>query len=216
MAAAYAAADLVVARAGAMTIAEIAAAGRPALLVPFAAATHAHQEANARALESKGAAVVLTEAEATDETLAAALAASWATRCASSRWARRRAARLFRTRLRGCAICCSRWRRHEFPEGQAPPLRGDRRHRDERPRRAPEERRARGDRVGSRDLRDDPAPEEPRHPGAPGPPGREHDRRGRRHLFERGQRGKPGGRRRAGRRAFPSSSGPRCSRRSCA
>ncbi|HMA29624.1 MAG TPA: undecaprenyldiphospho-muramoylpentapeptide beta-N-acetylglucosaminyltransferase [Thermoanaerobaculia bacterium] len=75
MAAAYAAADLVVARAGAMTIAEIAAAGRPALLVPFAAATHAHQEANARALEAKGGAVVLTEADATDETLAAALAA---------------------------------------------------------------------------------------------------------------------------------------------
>jgi len=74
MAAAYAAADLVVARAGAMTVAEIAAAGRPALLVPFAAATHAHQEANARALESSGAAVVLTEAEATDETLGAALA----------------------------------------------------------------------------------------------------------------------------------------------
>ena len=67
MPAAYAAADLVVARSGAMTIAEIAAAGRPALLVPFAAATHGHQEANARALEAGGAAVVLTEAEATDE-----------------------------------------------------------------------------------------------------------------------------------------------------
>ena len=74
MAAAYDAADLVVARAGAMTVAEIAAAGRPALLVPFAAATHGHQEANGRALESLGAAVVLTEAEATEESLAAALA----------------------------------------------------------------------------------------------------------------------------------------------
>ena len=74
MPAAYAAADLVVARAGAMTIAEIAAAGRPALLVPFAAATHAHQSANARALESEGAAVVLTEDVATDESLGAALA----------------------------------------------------------------------------------------------------------------------------------------------
>jgi UDP-N-acetylglucosamine--N-acetylmuramyl-(pentapeptide) pyrophosphoryl-undecaprenol N-acetylglucosamine transferase len=42
--------------------------------VPFAAATHAHQEANARAFESSGAAMVLTEAEATDETLGAALA----------------------------------------------------------------------------------------------------------------------------------------------
>jgi len=73
MAAAYAAADLVVARAGAMTVAEVAAAGRPALLVPFAAATHGHQEANGRALESEGAAVVVTEAEATEESLAAAL-----------------------------------------------------------------------------------------------------------------------------------------------
>jgi UDP-N-acetylglucosamine--N-acetylmuramyl-(pentapeptide) pyrophosphoryl-undecaprenol N-acetylglucosamine transferase len=74
IAAAYAAADLVVARAGAMTVAEAAAAGRPALLVPFAAATHGHQEANGRALESVGAAVVVTEAEATEESLAAALA----------------------------------------------------------------------------------------------------------------------------------------------
>ena len=73
MAAAYDAADLVVARAGAMTVAEIAAAGRPALLVPFAAAAHGHQEANGRALELEGAAVVVTENEATEETLAAAL-----------------------------------------------------------------------------------------------------------------------------------------------
>ncbi len=73
MAAAYEAADLVVARAGAMTVAEIAAAGRPALLVPFAAATHGHQEANARDLESRGAAVVLTEGEATGESLGIAL-----------------------------------------------------------------------------------------------------------------------------------------------
>jgi UDP-N-acetylglucosamine--N-acetylmuramyl-(pentapeptide) pyrophosphoryl-undecaprenol N-acetylglucosamine transferase len=73
MAAAYASADLVVARAGAMTVAEIAAAGRPALLVPFAAATHAHQEANARELESEGAAVVVPEKEATQERLAAVL-----------------------------------------------------------------------------------------------------------------------------------------------
>jgi UDP-N-acetylglucosamine--N-acetylmuramyl-(pentapeptide) pyrophosphoryl-undecaprenol N-acetylglucosamine transferase len=75
MPAAYAAADLIVARAGAMTVAEIAAAGRPALLVPFAAAAHGHQDANARALESEGAAVVLSEAEleGTDETLVAAL-----------------------------------------------------------------------------------------------------------------------------------------------
>lgn len=64
MAAAYGAADLVVARAGAMTVAEICAAGRPALFVPFARATHGHQEANARALERAGAAKVLTEPDA--------------------------------------------------------------------------------------------------------------------------------------------------------
>ena len=75
MAKAYADADLVVARAGAMTVAEIAAAGRPAVLVPFAGATHGHQEANARALETEGAAVVLTEAQATEESLGGAIAA---------------------------------------------------------------------------------------------------------------------------------------------
>ncbi len=70
----FASADLVLSRSGAMTAAEIAAAGRPALLVPFAGATHGHQEANARALERAGAAVVLTEAEATPERLADGIA----------------------------------------------------------------------------------------------------------------------------------------------
>ena len=75
MAQAYTDADLLVARAGAMTVAEIAASGRPAVLVPFAGATHGHQEANARALEREGAAVVLTEAEASEESLGDAIAA---------------------------------------------------------------------------------------------------------------------------------------------
>ena len=70
-----AAADLVVARSGAMTAAEVAAAGRPALFVPFAGATHGHQEANARALERAGAAVVVTEAEASVPRLAEAITA---------------------------------------------------------------------------------------------------------------------------------------------
>jgi len=43
--------------------------------VPFAGATHGHQEANARALEADGAAVVLTEAQATEESLGDAIAA---------------------------------------------------------------------------------------------------------------------------------------------
>lgn len=63
MADAFAEADLVVARAGALTLAEIAAAGRPSVLVPFAAATHAHQEENARAFAEAGASVVVAEAD---------------------------------------------------------------------------------------------------------------------------------------------------------
>ena len=71
---AFAAADLIVARAGAMTVAEVAAAGRPALFVPFAGATHGHQEANARALEALGGAAVLPEREASEESLGQAIA----------------------------------------------------------------------------------------------------------------------------------------------
>src|SRR5207244_11546547 len=65
-----AAADLVVSRAGAMTIGELAAAGRAAILVPFAAATNNHQELNARVVERAGGAVVITESQLTPEKLA--------------------------------------------------------------------------------------------------------------------------------------------------
>jgi len=54
-------ADLVVCRAGATTLAELAAAGRPAVLVPFAAATDDHQRKNAAVLEQAGAAVMVLE-----------------------------------------------------------------------------------------------------------------------------------------------------------
>jgi UDP-N-acetylglucosamine--N-acetylmuramyl-(pentapeptide) pyrophosphoryl-undecaprenol N-acetylglucosamine transferase len=67
------AADLVVARSGALTVSELAAAGRGALLIPFAAAAGNHQEFNARSLERAGGALVLTEAEATPERVAAVL-----------------------------------------------------------------------------------------------------------------------------------------------
>lgn len=73
MAAEMAAADLVVSRAGAMTVGELAAAGRPAILVPFAAATNNHQEFNARALEAGGGAIVITEKELSPERLAGAI-----------------------------------------------------------------------------------------------------------------------------------------------
>ena len=68
-----AAADLVVCRAGAMTIGELSAIGRAAILVPFAAATNNHQELNARVVERAGGAVVITEAELSPEKLAAAI-----------------------------------------------------------------------------------------------------------------------------------------------
>jgi UDP-N-acetylglucosamine--N-acetylmuramyl-(pentapeptide) pyrophosphoryl-undecaprenol N-acetylglucosamine transferase len=65
--------DLVVSRAGAMTLAELAAAGRPAILVPFGSATHGHQLENARALVEAGAARMIEESRLTGETLAAAV-----------------------------------------------------------------------------------------------------------------------------------------------
>ena len=68
-----AAADLVVCRAGAMTIGELAAVGRAAIFVPFAAATNNHQELNARVVEKAGGGMVITEAELTPERLAAAI-----------------------------------------------------------------------------------------------------------------------------------------------
>ena len=66
---ALAQADLVVSRAGATAVAELAAAGRAALLVPFPAAADQHQMANARALERAGAAHVILQAELTPERL---------------------------------------------------------------------------------------------------------------------------------------------------
>lgn len=70
MAAAYAWADLVVCRAGALTISELAAAGRPALLVPLPHAIDDHQTANARYLADRQAAVLLPQASLTSALLA--------------------------------------------------------------------------------------------------------------------------------------------------
>lgn len=58
---AYAVADLVVARAGATTVAEIAISGVPSILIPYPYATGRHQEANARALQRAGGASVLMD-----------------------------------------------------------------------------------------------------------------------------------------------------------
>lgn len=75
MAVEMAAADLVISRSGAMTVGELAATGRPSILVPFALATNNHQEMNARVLERTGAAVVITEKELTPEKLAGVISA---------------------------------------------------------------------------------------------------------------------------------------------
>jgi UDP-N-acetylglucosamine--N-acetylmuramyl-(pentapeptide) pyrophosphoryl-undecaprenol N-acetylglucosamine transferase len=66
---AYAAADLVVARAGAMTVAELCAWGKPSVLVPLPSAAADHQTFNARALADAGAAVLLVERDLTPDVL---------------------------------------------------------------------------------------------------------------------------------------------------
>lgn len=70
MAGAYAWADLVICRAGALTIAELAAAGVASILVPYPHAVDDHQVANARFLANAGAAILLPQAELTAERLA--------------------------------------------------------------------------------------------------------------------------------------------------
>jgi UDP-N-acetylglucosamine--N-acetylmuramyl-(pentapeptide) pyrophosphoryl-undecaprenol N-acetylglucosamine transferase len=61
MPAVFGRADLLVCRSGASTVAEIAAAGKPAVFIPFPRAADDHQNVNARALERVGAAVVIEE-----------------------------------------------------------------------------------------------------------------------------------------------------------
>ena len=65
MADAYAAADLIICRAGATSIAEITAAGKAAILIPYPVAANDHQTKNAEALAAAGAAVIMNENELT-------------------------------------------------------------------------------------------------------------------------------------------------------
>jgi len=75
MAKAYAAADLLVCRAGATTIAELTVCKKPAILVPFPFAADDHQTVNARAMGAAGAALLIAEKELTGEGLARELRA---------------------------------------------------------------------------------------------------------------------------------------------
>lgn len=67
---AYAAADLVLSRSGATTIAELGAVGVPSILVPYPYARRGHQATNASALAKTGGAVVIADPEATSERIA--------------------------------------------------------------------------------------------------------------------------------------------------
>lgn len=68
----FAAADLVICRSGASTVAEIAAAGKPAIFIPFPQAADDHQTRNAEALAQAGAARLIAESSLTPAGLAAA------------------------------------------------------------------------------------------------------------------------------------------------
>jgi UDP-N-acetylglucosamine--N-acetylmuramyl-(pentapeptide) pyrophosphoryl-undecaprenol N-acetylglucosamine transferase len=68
-------ADLIVCRAGATTLAEITAAGKPSILIPLPTATDDHQRKNAETLASAGAAEMMLQREVTGSTLAARILA---------------------------------------------------------------------------------------------------------------------------------------------
>ncbi|HEX9852658.1 MAG TPA: undecaprenyldiphospho-muramoylpentapeptide beta-N-acetylglucosaminyltransferase [Woeseiaceae bacterium] len=74
MAEAYGWADLVICRAGALTVAELAAVGLAAIFVPFPAAVDDHQTANARPMVAAGAAAMIAERDLDDDALASVLA----------------------------------------------------------------------------------------------------------------------------------------------
>ncbi len=78
MAAAYAWADLVVCRAGALTVAELCAVGLPALFVPYPSAVDDHQTANATPMAEIGAAEIIQERDITEQSFADRLTA-WLT-----------------------------------------------------------------------------------------------------------------------------------------
>ena len=73
MGAAYGQADLVVGRAGATTVSELAALGKPSILIPYPFAANRHQEINAKILVQEGGAKMILEEDLTGEVLSALL-----------------------------------------------------------------------------------------------------------------------------------------------
>ncbi|MBO5938604.1 MAG: undecaprenyldiphospho-muramoylpentapeptide beta-N-acetylglucosaminyltransferase [Clostridia bacterium] len=90
-----AAADLVISRAGAMTLTEIASLGKPAILIPYPDATDNHQYKNAKVLADAGAAILVEEAKMTEEALCDAVERIY--RSQEIRSAMREALRAFHT-----------------------------------------------------------------------------------------------------------------------
>ena len=90
MPAAFAQADLIVCRSGAGAVAELAAAGKPSVLVPFPFAADHHQLRNAEAFERAGAARLVLDRDWTGAEIFRDGARSWpATASACERWAKR-------------------------------------------------------------------------------------------------------------------------------
>jgi UDP-N-acetylglucosamine--N-acetylmuramyl-(pentapeptide) pyrophosphoryl-undecaprenol N-acetylglucosamine transferase len=76
----FARADLILCRSGASTVAELTAAGKPAILVPFPRAADDHQKRNAEALERAGAAVMSAESKLSSDSLVKTVSALFADR----------------------------------------------------------------------------------------------------------------------------------------
>ncbi len=85
MPAAFARADLLICRSGASTVAEVAAAGKPAIFIPLPTAADDHQRHNAETLANAGAATLLPQSELTSDRLAQEVAALLATAPISQR-----------------------------------------------------------------------------------------------------------------------------------
>ena len=115
----FAEADLVVSRSGATTCAELAAAGRAAILVPFALAADDHQRQNAGALEAAGAARMIEEKDLTGPGLAETLRDLWGRRSGSRAWKRRRVAWLAPTPPPGWPISWKVSLEPDRPRGRA-------------------------------------------------------------------------------------------------
>lgn len=81
---AYAAADIVIARAGASTLAELAVTATPSILVPYPFAADGHQAANAALFAAAGAAVVIADAELSAESLLSTLVKTLSTEAAAT------------------------------------------------------------------------------------------------------------------------------------